>query len=380
MRHATAMLLPMLAPVFLACADVQSPVTPRTAPTDHAVAGAAPTRDIELPVVIYSNFGPDMAVDTDPLHAYVIGGGTESDPVRAAVSQQFSTPAHEYTFTRAVVALSYGDGPVDIRVLLQADDRGKPGDIIEEMPLDGLPQLGLFVAVGAPRLFVANSRLMPVLRNTRYWLTLAPERFSAPVGWNWNSTDAYSILAVSPNGDAAGPWTTVAGQRMSAFQIEGRPWPAPQGPILHQATGGGAMIWQGLAVTYAITALQMADGSAKGEVLLRARDGAVRFKGKVTCLAVIENRAFISGDVAQLALGKGTPPLPDITNWRFGLALEDNGEGSNASAPDRVTIPMLRYEGSGPRGVSTNAAYAPGNCLPSSHEFFEWTNGNVQVR
>ena len=370
----------MLAPVFLACADVQSPVTPGAATTNHAVALAAPTRDIELPVVIYSNFGPDMAFDTDPLHAYVISGGTESDPVRAAISQPFSTSAHEYTFTRAVVALSYRDWPPDVRVVLQADDRGKPGDIIETMPLEGIPQIGIFAAMGAPRLFVANSRLMPVLRGTHYWLTLGPERFSAPVGWNWNSTDAFSILAVSPSGDAYGPWTTVADQRMSALRIEGRPWPAPQGPILHQATGGGAMIWQGFAVTYVITALQMADGSAKGEVLLRARDGAVRFKGKVTCLAVLENRAFISGDVAQVALAKGEPPVPDITNWRFALALEDNGEGTNASGPDRVTLPALSYEGSGPRGVSTNAAYVPGGCLPSSEVFFEWTNGNVQVR
>ena len=380
MRHATAMLLPMLAPVFLACADVQSPVTPRAATTDHGVGVAAPTRDIDLPVAIYSNFGPDMAVDTDPLHAYVIGGATESDPVRAAISQPFSTPAHEYTFTRAVVALSYRDWPPDIRALLQADDRGKPGDVIEEMTLEGVAQLGLFAAVGSPRLFVANSRLMPVLRNTLYWLTLAPERFSAPVGWNWNSIDAVSILAVSPNGEPGGPWTTTAGQRMSAFQIEGRPWPAPQGPILHEATGGGGIIWQGLALTYAITARQMADGSVKGEVLLHGRNGGVRLKGEVTCLGVVENRAYISGDVTQLAIGKGPPPPLDITNLRFALALEDNGEGSNASAPDRVTLPVLRYEGSGPRRVNTNAAAVPGHCLSGSETFFEWTNGNAQVR
>lgn len=380
MRRATVLLLPMLAPAFLACADVQSPVTPRTATTDDAVAVAAPTRDIDLPVVIYSNFGPDMAFDTDPLHAYVISGGTELDPVRAAISQPFSTPAHEYTFTRAVVALSYQDWPPEVRVLLQADDKGKPGDVIEEMKLEGVPQIGFFAAVGAPRLFVANSTLMPVLRDTRYWLTLAPERFGAPVGWSWNATDAFSILAVSPSGESGGPWTTIAGQRMSALRIEGRPWPAPQGPILHQATGGGAVIWQGLAVTYAITARQMADGSAKGDVLLNARDGAVRLKGKVTCLAVIDNRAFISGDVTQLAIDKGPPPPIDISYLRFALALEDNGEGSNASAPDRVTLPVLRYEGSGPRGVSTNAAAVPGYCLSSSETFFEWTNGNAQVR
>ncbi|HET7374154.1 MAG TPA: hypothetical protein VFJ20_12240, partial [Gemmatimonadaceae bacterium] len=117
-----------------------------------------------------------------------------------------------------------------------------------------------------------------------------------------------------------------------------------------------------------------------GEVLLHGRNGGVRLKGEVTCLGVVENRAYISGDVTQLAIGKGPPPPLDITNLRFALALEDNGEGSNASAPDRVTLPVLRYEGSGPRRVNTNAAAVPGHCLSGSETFFEWTNGNAQVR
>ncbi|HEU4786594.1 MAG TPA: hypothetical protein VFS57_04275, partial [Gemmatimonadaceae bacterium] len=62
------------------------------------------------------------------------------------------------------------------------------------------------------------------------------------------------------------------------------------------------------------------------------------------------------------------------------LALEDNGEGSNATRPDRVTVPMLfnDYERSVDAG---NVVFAPRRpCMVGPGSFLDWTNGNAQVR
>jgi len=159
---------------------------------------------------------------------------------------------------------------------------------------------------------------------------------------------------------------------------------AGSGRILHDASGGGTVVEllfpssggtggltslpiapAGTKVTYSVSARQMDDGSFEGHVFVRFPDG-VKIRGDVGCLIVDGNRAFIAGEL--------TPPISPSVHT-FGVALEDNGEGSKASAPDRVG-PLFVATGT-PLSICFNALFAR-EVLELHGE--NWTNGNVQVR
>jgi hypothetical protein len=109
-----------------------------------------------------------------------------------------------------------------------------------------------------------------------------------------------------------------------------------------------------------VHATQMADGSVKGEVHFQA--GKASFKEKVSCLQVVRNRAYLAGY------------FPDFTGYpaTFSMILEDNGEGSNASAPDAIAgLELMRAEAGQP---VCSSPFSPLS-VPRT-----WTRGNVQVR
>src|SRR5262249_32836986 len=131
----------------------------------------------------------------------------------------------------------------------------------------------------------------------------------------------------------------------------------------HQASGGGTVVWESTGdvdstMTYAVNARLMADGSVSGELLYNRHGDAQHIKGTVTCLLVVENRAYITGDISQARPGVNAP--------RFAVALEDNGEGNNATSPDRVSAVIFL-----PGGGASCYRYFP---------TVDWTNGNAQVR
>lgn len=364
MRYASV-LLPTIAVGLVACADVQNPSMPRAASPGRSASNAAPSAVGSPAKIVYSNFGPGLTFDSNPTHGWLITGYLVPEVKLQVISQQF-TPTSDYTFTAARVALSHVGGWPRIQVLLHADSLGLPGRILEGMVIDTL--------YSTPAVYVATSTLLPALENgVPYWLTLAPGDIDVVAAWNWNVVGDQSSTTIASI--AEGGWWVIGVERTrSAFQIEGRPRQA-QGPTIHRASGGGTVFWEdGQRLTYSVTAQQMADGSVNGSLLSHSREGQIQLKGTVTCLAVVGNRAYISGDITELR-----PPF-EVPVQYFALALEDNGEGSAAAAPDRVTVPRLSIRSDEPID-GPELVFAPRvPCLRPGLPFLDWVNGNAQVR
>ena len=349
-----------LSPIFVvalatstaACGDVQQVVTP-TAATATRAADVGPASGPPT-TVIYSNFGLGMTFDSNPFHGWGINGFLGADIGRQAISQQFSTHPGDYSFVRARVALAHFSGPTRVHVILQKDSLGRPGPAVDDMPVDLLGD--------PPAIYVATSTLVPMLTDSLYWLTVAAKDNGVMAGWNWNSIgDASSTTFAGTQGGANGPWSIGFFSTRSVFQIEGGAIPRPDG-VIHQASGGGTVLWASpvggfTKVTYGVTALQKSDGSVKGELVFHSHDDqSMDLKGTVTCLAVVGNRAYLTGDLKK-ALGGLS---------HFAIGLEDNGEGANASAPDRISSLLVMGDG-----------YPPCYRMPP---WRDWTNGNAQVR
>ena len=166
--------------------------------------------------VIYSNFGPGMAFDTDPTHSWTINGFAGPGVGQQAISQRF-VPDDTATFGSAQVALSLFSGTASVAVFLQADSSGLPGAVIERMNVSGL--------TGAPSLFTASSVLFPQLQaGTAYWLTVVADASGVLAGWNWNAIGDIGSdnFAATQGGSPLGPWGHNPSPVIRAvFQING---------------------------------------------------------------------------------------------------------------------------------------------------------------
>jgi hypothetical protein len=199
----------------MSCGESAGP----TAPTADFTRKAPPVARV---AVIYSNFAPHLAFDTDPFHGWTINGFQGPGIGEQAVSQQF-TPSGDYVFTDAEVAVVSISGPASIRVFLQANANGLPGSVIEEMSVSGFGSV--------PAVVVARSGHFPILRKgTPYWLTLAAGGSGVLAGWNWNSIgDVSTAFASTQGGSPAGPWGAGRAETRGAFAIEGKPLDQAEG-------------------------------------------------------------------------------------------------------------------------------------------------------
>ena len=346
MKNNSFTLLCGLTLVVTACVNFPEPMAPKV----RAEAELASVHDQSI--VVYTNFGAGMTFDANPFHGWGINGFLGPGIGQSVISQRF-TPASTVTFSTASVALAYFSGPTAIRVFLQSDDLGKPGNVIEQISLNLIGSI--------PRVYTVSSTLSPVLyRGTPYWLTVAAGGNGVVAGWNWNSTGDISSFTFASNqaGGPSGPWGISSGLTRSAFEITGLALPQ-RGAILHQASGGGTVIWvNGQKVTYGINARQFADGSVQGELLFQEHGTLGHVKGTVTCLTIVGNRAYLTGNITQ------APPALNFPH--FAIGLEDNGEGVKATGPDRISSLILLPQG-----------------WPSCYQSFpvtDWTHGNAQVR
>jgi hypothetical protein len=117
---------------------------------------------------------------------------------------------------------------------------------------------------------------------------------------------------------------------------------------------------------FAYTAIERADGSVAGQFEFQARQLSVRVHGRVTCLSVVGNAAWLGGVIEQMvgsfpnpAVGPGTPVW-----WR----VVDNGQGANAVA-DLI---------SGLGTMGDELAYCAAR--PAAPMFRPLEAGNIQVR
>jgi hypothetical protein len=113
-----------------------------------------------------------------------------------------------------------------------------------------------------------------------------------------------------------------------------------RGKVIASATGSGILFRDpGPPVafrTLTFTAKKHADESVQGqlELVIHDKGGAssiFKASGKITCLGVDGNRAWIGGEFTH---GRWVPPLVEFAE--FILLVEDNGEGANAP-PDEMT-------------------------------------------
>jgi N-acetylneuraminic acid mutarotase len=191
-----------------ACTDLRDPVTPGGPDLRASLSGSGAS-------VVFSNFGPGMAFDTDPFHGWTINGNLGPGIGRQAIAQQF-TPAADAAFAAAQVPLTLVRGPDTVHVVLQADAAGLPGAVLEDIPVGGL--------TATPTILAAHSSLFPILHHgTPYWLTVVAPSDGVLAGWNWNSIGDVSAVtfAGTQGGSAAGPWSIGFSATRGAFEIDG---------------------------------------------------------------------------------------------------------------------------------------------------------------
>ena len=199
--------------------------------------------------VIYSNFGPGMAFDTEPFHGWTINGFLGSGIGQQAIAHQF-TPAATETFTDTQVALTLFSGPGSVAVFMQADSNGLPGPVLEQINVTGL--------TGVPTVFTATAVLRPQLQGgSPYWLTVVAGGPGVLAGWNWNSigdSSTGSNFAGTQGGSPAGPWgLNSPGVTRSAFQINGSPPIAVPGPSSLAIVSSGLVTLVGFAGSRALS-------------------------------------------------------------------------------------------------------------------------------
>jgi len=134
-------------------------------------------------------------------------------------------------------------------------------------------------------------------------------------------------------------------------------------PTLHKATGGGIVDLPIPGVmTTAFTAIQVDEqGNAKGQIQFVGHDTGAITHVAVVYLAVEGNNAWIGGVVTD---STAYPVGWGVVGW-----VQDNGEGSKATGPDKRSYFYL----AGSINPFDARTYGYG-------DLFDWTNGNVQVK
>ena len=121
--------------------------------------------------------------------------------------------------------------------------------------------------------------------------------------------------------------------------------------------------------SFAFTARRYADGTVEGEwQRVRRQDGNAagsQAHGIVVCFTVVGNQAWIGG-IATSGLYAEAPDNGTV------FRVQDNGEGANAAAPDRMSLEV----------VGVPAGLPPQYCQsqPRQPALFDLEAGNIQIR
>jgi hypothetical protein len=150
------------------------------------------------------------------------------------------------------------------------------------------------------------------------------------------------------------------------------------GALTGSVMGGGQATLSVGPMDVEVMAKQHLDGSAKGTFrhFIVTSTGTVDFTGQVTCLSVDDalGRAWIGGKVLT---NNSTRPDFMTSIHEVGdeiwFRVADNGEGGNATAPDRSTSPGFE----GALGIITSAEYCAARLWPNEPSAL--ITGNIQV-
>lgn len=124
--------------------------------------------------------------------------------------------------------------------------------------------------------------------------------------------------------------------------------------------------------TFTIAAVERQDGSVSGQFEMHLRQLPVRIHGRITCIGVRGNAAWLGG-VIQLIKGS-FPGAPDIgPGTPIRIRVVDNGEGSNAPADLISGLGTFT-------GASEGVELGYCDTKPNQPALFPLEAGNIQIR
>jgi hypothetical protein len=253
--------------VLSACDGPETPLGPDVSHPGLSVSASAAAD--ATPIVAYSNFGPGMSFNPDVQLAFTINGFIDPQVGEQVISQRF-TPPTDGRFHSANVAVTLAFGPPSIRVLLHADANGQPGQILEDIPLQGLQPF--------PSVATGPSTLRTPLRaGTPYWLTVDANAAGVIGVWHRNSIGqiAADDIALTGTGNPLGPWSPgFSGPLRAAFQINLTPLTAREAV---------QSLMEQLSALIATGALTLAEGKALQAKLSAAVESLERDNIRAAC-------------------------------------------------------------------------------------------------
>ena len=125
----------------------------------------------------------------------------------------------------------------------------------------------------------------------------------------------------------------------------------------------------GFDKNYSLIAFKFADGTATGKLMDRySGGGGLGLKGNIDCVHVVGNTAWLSGIITQGQTldAEGNPV--DITGYYVRTRVQDNGDNTDPTNPDRVAFTQFR----------SSAPFPCANMFGSA--FWDMPGGQVVVR
>jgi hypothetical protein len=149
-----------------------------------------------------------------------------------------------------------------------------------------------------------------------------------------------------------------------------------QGPIVNFVHAGGPDLEDGdvpgsepgFDKNFSLMAFRYADGSASGTLTDGyAGGGNLGLRAQIDCVHVVGNTAWVSGVVTRGRLLDADGNPVDIAGYYVRTAVQDNGNNSDPSNPDKIAFSAIR-------------STAPFVCTTMVGTLFDMPHGQVTVR
>lgn len=212
-----------------------------------ALLGVLSAADLARADLVYGNFTNDVS---DPVISYGILWRHDSTPASRGISTRFTVPTGtNYQLESLTLALNKFEAPVNLEILLLADNGNAPGSILETLAVN---PAGLgYSQPPVPSTFISS--LQPVLNGgSAYWILVQPHDrnvadASQNSGYDWHRS--YDTLA-GPMGfrnynyeaNDWGAWQTFNSVQ-PAFRVEGFVTAVPEPRTWALLGLGGALLW-----------------------------------------------------------------------------------------------------------------------------------------
>jgi len=166
-------------------------------------------------VTIYSNLGTGNNVYNGAAGTGVLGHNVPNQPFPEWVANGF-TPTANHTVTQIQVGVTWAEGPNTVILSLNADNGGRPGQLLYITQFTNLPTFGTCCTLQTANLTTG----VPVTKGTLYWVvlrTLSSNQGTWDV-WNNNFADLQGPFS---NSTGHG-WNKQSTQELGAFAVLGQ--------------------------------------------------------------------------------------------------------------------------------------------------------------